>query len=134
MRSRHESRERALTILYEADLRGRGIGTVLAAHVDGECPPSEFAVELVEGVRGERDTLDVLIRAHSHGWTLERMPILDRNVLRLAAWELTHTDVPTPVVIDEAVTLAKSLSTDDSGRFVNGLLARLAATRTRGAN
>ena len=132
MPSRHEARSDALSILYEADVRGRRLGEVLDAHVSGEEPPPAFAITLVEGVEAERDTLDALIRAHAMGWKLERMPYVDRNVLRLAAWELLHTDVPTPVVIDEAVSLAKELSTDDSGRFVNGVLARVAAQRPAG--
>ena len=116
-------------MLYEADVRGRGLGDVLDAHVRGDDAPPGFAIALVEGVQAERDALDALIRAHSLEWKLERMPVVDRNLLRLAAWELLHTEVPTPVVINEAVNLAKELSTDDSGRFVNGVLARVAAQR-----
>ncbi len=116
-------------MLYEADVRGRRLGEVLDAHVRGDDAPPAFAITLVEGVQAERDALDALIRAHSLEWKLERMPVVDRNVLRLGTWELLHTEVPTPVVINEAVNLAKELSTDDSGRFVNGVLARVAAQR-----
>lgn len=129
MPSRHEARSRALSMLYEADVRGRRLGDVLDAHVRGDDAPPAFAVTLVEGVQAERDALDALIRAHALEWKLERMPVVDRNLLRLATWELLHTPVPTPVVINEAVNLAKELSTDDSGRFVNGVLARVAAQR-----
>ncbi len=129
MPSRHEARERALALLYEADVRNRPPGVVLAEHVDGEDPPPRFAVTLVEGVGEHRDALDARLRAHAEGWTLERMPTVDRNVLRLATYELLHTDVPTAVAIDEAIRLVKDLSTEDSGRFVNGLLGRIAAAR-----
>jgi len=127
--SRHDARERALALLYEADVRDRSPEAVLAEHVEGEDPPPRFAVALVEGVGEHRDALDARIRAHAESWTLERMPTVDRNVLRLATYELLHTDVPTAVAIDEAITLAKELSTEDSGRFVNGLLGRIAAAR-----
>lgn len=127
--SRHEARRRAVEVLYEADLRGRPILDVLAEHLAGDDPPPPFAQELVRGVAAHLDELDVLISAHAREWTLARMPVVDRNVLRLGLWELLHTDVPTAVAIDEAVELAKQLSTDDSGRFVNGLLARIAPTR-----
>ena len=116
-------------MLYEADVRGRRLGEVLDAHVRGDDAPPAFAIALVESVQAERDALDALIQAHSLEWKLERMPVVDRNVLRLGTWELLHTEVPTPVVINEAVNLAKELSTDDSGRFVNGVLARVAAQR-----
>lgn len=110
-------------------MRGRPVATVLAAHRDGEDPPAPFTVTLVDGVAARRDDLDAHIRAHAHDWSLARMPAVDRNVLRLAVWELLATDVPTGVAIDEAVGLAKELSTEDSGRFVNGLLARIASQR-----
>ena len=129
MPSRHEARERALALLYEADVRDRSPEAVLAEHLEGEDPPPGFAVTLVEGVGAHRDALDARLRAHAEGWTLERMPTVDRNVLRLATYELLHTDVPTAVAIDEAITLAKELSTEDSGRFVNGLLGRIATAR-----
>jgi transcription antitermination protein NusB len=128
MATRHEARERALGLLYSADLRGRRIQDLLGEARAGEDPPPVFAVELVAGVDRTRDELDALITAYARDWTLERMPVLDRNILRLGMYELHHTDVPPAVVIDEAVELAKSLSTDDSGRYVNGILAR-AATR-----
>lgn len=126
---RHQARRRALEILYEADLKRRAIPEVLAAHLeadDAEAPP-EFTVALVRGVHRAQEQLDGLITDHSRDWKLSRMPVIDRNLLRMGLYEILHDpDVPTAVAIDEAVELAKELSTDDSGRFVNGLLARAA--------
>jgi N utilization substance protein B len=87
---------------------------------------------LVEGVSAHREELDGIIRKSAEHWSLERMPVVDRNVLRLGIYELIYTDVPTGVVIDQAVTLAKMLSTEDSGRFVNGLLGRVAREKRPG--
>ena len=126
---RHVARKRALDILYEADLKDRPLAEVLATHMRTAEDLPEFAVALVRGVHRHRDEIDALIEEHSRGWKLSRMPIVDRNVLRVGLFELLHsTEVPTAVAIDEAVELAKELSTEDSGRFVNGLLARAAAT------
>jgi N utilization substance protein B len=89
--------------------------------------PNPLVVEMVEGVEDHRQQLDDLIAEHARNWSLERMPAIDRNVLRLALFELIgRPDVPTAVVIDEAVELAKRFSTDDSGRFVNGMLSAIA--------
>ena len=124
---RHAARKRALDILYEADLVERGLGEVLAQHLENaEDPPPEFAVALVRGVHRHREELDDLISAQSRDWKLSRMPVIDRNVLRLGLYEILHTDGPRAVAIDEAVELAKELSTPDSPRFVNGILARIA--------
>lgn len=92
---------------------------------DGQ-PAEAFTVTLVEGVAGTRARLDELIETYARGWTIDRMPVVDRNLLRLALWELLASDVPVAVVIDEAVELAHELSTPDSGRFVNGVLAQVA--------
>jgi transcription antitermination protein NusB len=90
----------------------------------------EYAATVVEGVVAHRERIDELLRTYAQGWTLERMPAVDRAVLRLGAWELLFNDeVPDAVAIDEAVELARSLSTDDSPGFVNGLLARLMAVK-----
>jgi len=88
-----------------------------------------YARALVNGVKAHREELDGIIRKSAENWSLERMPVVDRNVLRLGIYELIYTDVPTGVIIDQAVTLAKMLSTEDSGRFVNGLLGRVARER-----
>jgi N utilization substance protein B len=90
-------------------------------------PADHLAVLLIEGVEDRRAELDELITSHARGWTLERMPVVDRNVLRVALFELlSRPEVPTAVIIDEAVELAKRFSTDDSGRFVNGMLSAIA--------
>lgn len=126
--SRHAARKRALDVLYEADLVDRPLGEVLSKHLESDDPPPDFAVALVRGVHRHREELDGLISAHSRDWKLSRMPVIDRNVLRMGLYEILHDDtVPTAVAIDEAVELAKELSTEDSPRFVNGLLARVAA-------
>ncbi|MBW8826892.1 MAG: transcription antitermination factor NusB [Acidobacteria bacterium] len=123
--SRRESRERALSLLYEADAKGRSPGDVMA---ELPMPPEEFAADLVSGVGDNEAEASDLIRRFAKGWTLERMPMIDRTVLRMAIYELVHRpDVPTGAVISEAVELAKRYSTDDSGRFVNGMLSAIAA-------
>ena len=130
---RSDARERALYALYEASVKGIEPGEVLAAQV---VAPDELTTLLVTGVAEHRDRLDAAIDAKSEGWALERMPLLDLNVLRLAAFELAERpDVPVAVVIDEAVDLAKRFSTDNSGRFVNGVLSALAPVlRSEGAS
>jgi N utilization substance protein B len=124
--SRHADRQRALALLYEADVRGHPLAAVLARGVAGEEPPGPFTMTLVEGAARDGPQLDALITAYARGWSIERMPVIDRNLLRLGLWELLHSDVPVAVVIDEAVELANELSTPDSGRFVNGVLAAVA--------
>jgi N utilization substance protein B len=121
---RSEARERALLLLYEADAKGGAPREVVALL---PVPPDPLATVLVEGVQDRRDEIDELLTSHARGWTLERMPVIDRTVLRIATFELlARDDVPTAVVIDEAVELAKRFSTDDSGRFVNGMLSAIA--------
>ena len=118
---RTDARERALILLYEAESKDIAPGDVLAAQIS---PADELTTLLVQGVESNREQLDQVIAAHSKGWTLQRMPTLDRNVLRIAAFELmSRPEVPVAVVLDEAVELAKRFSTDDSGRFVNGVLS-----------
>jgi N utilization substance protein B len=121
---RSEARERAMMLLYEAEQRDVAADEVLDAQVS---PADELTCLLVQGVSMHRPDLDDLIASHSQGWQLARMPAIDRTVLRIATFELVHrSDVPTAVVIDEAVELAKRFSTDDSGRFVNGVLSATA--------
>jgi N utilization substance protein B len=126
--SRREARERALGLLYEAETKDMAPAEVLATL---PVPPDAFTVELVEGVGAHRDELDELIQRFARRWRIERMPALDRAVLRLGAFELVHRpDVPVAAAISEAVELAKRFSTDESGRFVNGVLSAVAsATR-----
>ena len=121
---RSDARERALYALYEASVKGIEPTQVLSAQV---VPPDELTTLLVTGVAEHRERLDAAIGGKAESWSLERMPVLDLNVLRLGAFELAERpDVPVAVVIDEAVDLAKRFSTDNSGRFVNGVLAALA--------
>lgn len=131
MGARSQARKRALDVLYESDLRGADVVAMLAARLAEADPPiSAYAVELVEGVTAHRKRIDELLMAYAEGWTLERMPPVDRNVLRIGIYELLwRADVPDGVVLDEAVELAKRLSTDSSPGFVNGLLARLLALK-----
>ncbi len=122
---RSDARERALYLLYEAHSKGIQPTDALALQV---LEPDELTQLLVRGVEEHRDRLDEAIAGKAKGWTLARMPVLDLNVLRLAGFELAERpDVPVAVVIDEAVELAKRFSTDDSGRFVNGVLSALAS-------
>lgn len=123
--SRRQARERALGLLYEAEAKGT---TPTAVVAELPLPPDAFATELVSGVEARSAELDELIAKHSIGWTVDRMPVVDRTVLRLATYELVdRPDVPTGVVISEAVELAKQYSTEESGRFVNGVLSAIAA-------
>jgi transcription antitermination protein NusB len=127
--ARRKARKRAVDILYEADIRGIDAVTMLADRVGApDLPPmNDYTVTLVEGVTAHRARIDDVLTEHSEGWSLPRMPAVDRAVLRMGLYELLWaTDVPDAVVIDEAVELAKTLSTDDSPRFVNGVLGRIA--------
>jgi N utilization substance protein B len=122
---RSDARERALYLLYEAHSKGIAPVDALAVQV---LEPDQLTVLLVTGVGDNVEQLDAAIAARAKGWTLARMPVLDLNVLRLGAFELAHRpDVPVAVAIDEAVELAKRFSTDDSGKFVNGVLSALVA-------
>jgi N utilization substance protein B len=123
--SRREARERALALLYEAEAKACTPADVLDAL---PLPAEPFAAELVVGVSDHQGEIDELLGSYARGWTLARMPAVDRNVLRLATYELLHRpDVPTGAVISEAVELAQHYSTDESGRFVNGMLGAIAA-------
>jgi N utilization substance protein B len=129
--ARSKARKRAVDVLYEADLRGRDRRELLAERIaDGHPPVSDYTIRLVEGVAEHAARIDELIDTHATGWTLDRLPDVDRAILRMAVFELLWADdVPNPVVIDEAVQLAKSLSTDDSPAFVNGVLGTIADAR-----
>jgi len=129
---RHQQRERALSLLYEAELKGESPRVV----VDGlPVPPDPYVRTLVEHVATCQPEADERIAAAAVGWPLERLAVVDRLVLRLAVAELLDPDgPPTAVVIDEAVELAKVYSTDDSGRFVNGVLSTIAADLGRDAS
>jgi N utilization substance protein B len=121
---RRAARERAMSLLYEAEAKGVDGAAILA---ELPLPPDEFAAGLVRAVDEHRSRIDALLSRFAEGWTLERMAALDRAALRMGTAELiTRRDVPTGVVLAETVDLASRFSTDGSGRFVNGLLARIA--------
>ncbi len=126
--ARRKARKRAVDILYESEMRGADTLEVLRDRVARAEPPiSPYTRVLVQGVVEHQGRIDELISGYATDWTLERMPPVDRNILRVAVYELLWCDdIDMPVAISEAVELAKSLSTDDSPRFVNGLLGRLA--------
>ncbi|HEX5494151.1 MAG TPA: transcription antitermination factor NusB [Mycobacteriales bacterium] len=124
--ARSKARKRALDLLFEADQRG----TDPVSTVAERRPADDYAVSLVEGVTGNRERIDEILRSYAEGWSLERMPAVDRTILRLGVYELLWCDdVPDAVAINEAVELAKSLSTDESPRFVNGVLGRILVAR-----
>ena len=133
MSARSKSRKRALDILFEADQRRMNVQTLLADRLSGriEGPtPNEYTITVVEGVIDKWQEINDLLATYSQGWTVDRMPGVDRAILRIGAWEVVwNDDVPDNVAISEAVGLAASLSTDDSPSFVNGLLARLAEVK-----
>ena len=122
-----------MDLLYEADLRGVDPVSTLAERIALADPPiSDYTVELVEGVTAHRPAIDELLTNYAEGWTLDRMPGVDRAVLRVGLYELLWSaEVPDAVAIDEAVELAKLLSTDESPRFVNGLLGRVQRSEGR---
>ncbi len=127
MAARSKARKRALDILFEAEQRRLPVLELLSERQSlGETPVPEYAAELVRGVASHQPEIDNLISQNAVDWTLERMPAVDRNVLRLGVYELLWADdVPDGVAISEAVLLAQDLSTDASPSFVNGLLARI---------
>jgi N utilization substance protein B len=125
--ARSKARKRALDVLFEAEQKGVDPLVLLRQRLPVAEPPlPEYAVTLVEGVQAHAERIDELLSTYSQGWTVQRMPAVDRAVLRLGLFELLwQDDVPDAVAVSEAVELAKALSTDDSPSFVNGLLGRL---------
>ncbi|GAB3080810.1 MULTISPECIES: transcription antitermination factor NusB [unclassified Phycicoccus] len=133
MAARSKARKRAIDILFEAEQRGLNARDLLAdrlAKPVTEAPLNQYTADLVEGVVSHWTDINELLSTYSQGWTIERMPSVDRAILRLGAYEILYTDdIPDGVAISEAVELATSLSTDDSPKFVNGLLGRLAEVK-----
>jgi transcription antitermination protein NusB len=125
--ARSKARKRALDMLYAADLRGESATESLdKAIAAGEGPTNDYTSSLVRGVMEHAARIDELLADYSEGWTLERMPAVDRNVLRLGVWELLYADdVPDAVAVSEAAALVRELSTDDSPSFVNGILGAI---------
>jgi N utilization substance protein B len=138
MTARGKSRKRAIDVLYGADVRGESINAALRDEESRQlADPTRranswaYAKEIVEGVAAHGDEIDELIETYAQGWTIERMPAVDRAIIRIGIWELLfNPEVPEAVAISEAVQEARSLSTEDSSGFVNGLLGRIAALRT----
>jgi|SRR5215831_11374430 N utilization substance protein B len=130
MSSRRRSREHALQILYQWDMRKQPVhesieafyGTLYSEESPVEPARDAFLEQLVRGTVEKAGEIDALISGHAEHWRLERMPAVDRNILRLAVYEMRHTDTPAPVVIDEALELARRFSTEESVQFVNGVL------------
>jgi N utilization substance protein B len=123
--SRREAREEALAILYQAELTGDPVTEALASR---EVPPSSYAVEIAEQVDEARDDLDALLGRHLENWRVERMPLVDRVIARIAAWELSErSDIPTGVVLSEAVEIATQYCAEQSPRFLNGVLGSVAS-------
>ncbi|MFL6158298.1 MAG: transcription antitermination factor NusB [Marmoricola sp.] len=131
MSARSKARKRALDLIFAAEARGLGADDLLAEQIDaGEGPANEYTLTLVRGVHEHRARLDELISHYAEGWTITRLPAVDRNVLRLGIFEVLYVDdVPDAVAVSEAVNLARDLSTDESPAFVNGLLANVVRDR-----
>jgi len=136
MGARTKARKRALDVLYAADVRGERAETAMAAEAARAASEPQraaswrYASQIVAGVAEHRDEIDELIQTYAEGWTLARMPAVDRALLRIGIWELLYNDeVPDAVAIAEAVESARVHSTDDSARFINGLLGRIADVR-----
>lgn len=132
VRGRHQARKRAVDLLFEAEVRGISAAEVVDTRAAlAEAKPDiarlhPYTAAVARGVSEHAAQIDDLITAHLRGWTLDRLPAVDRAILRVSVWELLHAaDVPEPVVVDEAVQLAKELSTDDSPGFVNGVLGQV---------
>ena len=127
MPRRHDARRQAIDILYQADVLGELALDVADEWAAAGKKIAPFALELVQGVSDHLEELDTILGEHAEGWSVPRMPSVDRTLLRVGCYELLHRpDVPSGAAIDEAVEAAKQLSTEDSGRFVNGVLGKIA--------
>jgi N utilization substance protein B len=130
--ARSKARRRAVEVLYEMDLRGEGVEEGLASLSSRtQTPVNPYTEQIVRGVYAHRERIDETLATYAQGWTLDRMPPVDRAILRTGTWELLWGEVPEAVALAEAVGLANELSTDDSGKYVNGVLARVNEVKTR---
>ncbi|WP_427018972.1 transcription antitermination factor NusB [Pseudarthrobacter sp. P1] len=127
MSARSKARRRALDLLFESEQRSVSVSSALKQRREStDQIINVYTVDVIEGVTAMQETIDEFLQTYSQGWTLERMPAVDRIILRIGAWELLYNDdVPDGVAVSEAVELAKMLSTDESPQFINGLLGRL---------
>jgi transcription antitermination protein NusB len=132
MSARTKARKRALDVLFESELRGLPLDGTLAERQEANEPPvNDYTVTLVQGVTEHRERIDSLLTSYSEGWTLERMPAVDRNVLRIGVYEVLYVDdVPDAVAVSEAINLVRDLSTDESPSFVNGVLGTIVRNKT----
>ena len=130
--ARSKARKRALDILFAADLRGESATDALDRAVEeGSAPSNPYTADLVRGVVERRERIDEVLRQFSQAWSLERMPAVDRNVLRIGVFELLFSDeVPDPVAVSEAMALVTELSTDESPQFVNGVLGAIQRSKS----
>ena len=135
MAARTKARKRALDVLFESEVRGLPLDGTLEERIAAQDPPiGDYSVELVRGVAEHQDRIDELLTTYAEGWTLDRMPSVDRNVLRLGVFELLYADdVPDSVALSEAVALVQDLSTDESPSFVNGVLGAIQRHKTSAA-
>ncbi len=133
MSARTKARKRALDLLYASELRGEpAIEALDRAVEEGEGPTNPYTADLVRGVVAHQARIDEVLASYSEGWTLDRMPAVDRNVLRLGVYELLYVDdVPDPVAVTEAMNLVRDLSTDESPSFVNGVLGSLVRDKSK---
>lgn len=135
MSARSKARKQTLDLLYEADIRGTAAIDILAARVDNASDPEarpirEFTRELVSGISAQKRKIDELISTYAQGWDMDRLPTVDRNILRLAIYELLWTpDLAEGIVINEALDLAKVLSTDESATYIHGVLGKISLIR-----
>ncbi|KFI56458.1 transcription antitermination factor NusB [Bifidobacterium callitrichos] len=133
--ARSTARKRALNTLYEADEKGQDILSLLEERIQtpgAQTPLPEYAIEIVRGVAEHLDEIDATLDTHSTGWKVKRMGVVDRNILRIATWEiLFNDDVPDKVAIDEALSLAKTLCDDDSPAFIHGLLSAICTAKEK---
>ena len=135
MSARSKARKQALDLLYETDIRGTSlVETLVSRDVPAEGPDArpirEYTRSLVNGVSDNRRKIDELITTYAQGWDMDRLPAVDRNILRLGIYEvLWSTEVPTSVAIDEALVLAKELSSDESSKYIHGVLGRIASIK-----
>ena len=127
MSARTKARKRALDVLFESEVRGLALDGTLDERLAAQEPPvKEYTVDLVRGVTDHRPRIDELLSSYSEGWSLERMPAVDRNVLRIGVFEVLYVDdVPDAVAVTEAINLVRDLSTDESPSFVNGVLGAI---------